>query len=95
MLRGRDLEVIVLNAPEERVVDGEPLSCSYVNFSFVNGGIVLCAFDDPQDDAVAGIFRQLFGDREIVQVPALDIFKGGGGVHCITQQEPLCKTNGA
>ena len=92
--RGRAMEVIVLAAPRERYDHGEPLSCSYVNFSFVNGGIVLCEFDDPQDEVVAGVFRRLFNDREIVSVPAVDIFKGGGGVHCITQQEPLCGTNG-
>ncbi len=92
--RGRALEVIVLQAPKERYVQGEPLSCSYVNFSFVNGGVVLCEFDDPRDEEVAGVFRRLFNDREVVSVPALDIFKGGGGVHCITQQEPLCAGNG-
>ena len=92
--RGRALEVIVLDAPKERYDHGEPLSCSYVNFSFVNGGVVLCEFDDPRDEEVAGVFRRLFNDREIVSVPAVDIFKGGGGVHCITQQEPLCAANG-
>lgn len=92
--RGRALEVIVLEAPKERYEHGEPLSCSYVNFSFVNGGIVLCEFDDPRDEKVAGVFRRLFNDREVVSVPAADIFKGGGGVHCITQQEPLCAGNG-
>lgn len=92
--RGRAMEVIVLAAPRECHDHGEPLSCSYVNFSFVNGGVVLCEFDDPQDEVVAGVFRRLFNDREIVSVPAVDIFKGGGGVHCITQQEPLCGTNG-
>jgi len=92
--RGRAMEVIVLTAPEEHYDHGEPLSCSYVNFSFVNGGVVLCEFGDPQDQVVADVFRRLFNDREIVSVPAVDIFKGGGGVHCITQQEPLCKTNG-
>jgi agmatine deiminase len=60
----------------------------------VNGGVVLCAFDDPQDHVTEGVFRRLFNDREVVSVPAIDIFKGGGGVHCITQQEPLCKSNG-
>lgn len=91
---GNRMEVIVLDAPEERDHDGEPLACSYVNFSFVNGGVVLCAFDDPKDAIIQGIFRRLFNDREVVSVPALDLFKGGGGVHCITQQEPLCKSNG-
>jgi len=92
--RGRPLEVIVLDAPAERYVEGEPLSCSYVNFSFVNDGIVLCAFDDPRDEATAAIFRTLFPERRIVLVDALPIFKGGGGIHCITQQEPLCAANG-
>jgi agmatine deiminase len=91
---GRKLEVIVLDAPDKRHADGSSLSCSYVNFSFVNGGVVLCGFDDPKDEQVAGIFARLFNDRMIEQVPALDIFKSGGGVHCITQQEPLCRTNG-
>lgn len=87
--KGRPLEVVVLDPPAEKYVDGEPLSCSYVNFSFVNGGVVLCGFDDPQDAATVDIFRGLLPDREIVQVPATVIFEGGGGVHCITQQEPL------
>ena len=92
--KGRQLEVLVLDAPQERYVDGEPLSCSYVNFSFVNGGVVLCAFDDPKDEETASIFRRLFNDREVVSVDAVPIFMGGGGVHCITQQEPLCGGNG-
>ena len=91
---GNRMEVIVLDAPAERHHQGNPLSCSYINFSFVNGGVVLCAFDDPQDQVTEGVFCRLFNDREVVSVPAIDIFKGGGGVHCITQQEPLCKSNG-
>ncbi|MEJ8573874.1 agmatine deiminase family protein [Microbaculum marinum] len=86
--KGRRLEVIVLDAPAERYLDGEPLSCSYVNFSFVNGGVVLCGFDDPKDAETVAIFERLFPDRRIVQVPATPIFEGGGGIHCITQQEP-------
>lgn len=79
----------MLDPPEEKYIAGEPLSCSYVNFSFVNDGVVLCAFDDPQDEATRSIFARLFPDREIVTVPATAIFEGGGGIHCITQQEPL------
>jgi agmatine deiminase len=94
--KGRPLEVIVLNGPEGLFEDdGTPMPCSYVNFSFVNGGVVLCGFGTPQDAEVESVFRRLFNDGTVVMVPALNIFKGGGGVHCITQQEPLCQTNGA
>ncbi|MBT6116479.1 MAG: agmatine deiminase, partial [Rhodospirillaceae bacterium] len=29
-----------------------------------------------------------FPDRKLVQIRATDITRGGGGIHCITQQQP-------
>ena len=47
------------------------------------------SFGAPDHDAeAAAIMARAFPGREIVQVPALDIFGGGGGIHCITQQQP-------
>lgn len=87
--RGRRLEVVPVDAPAPQADPrGNPLSLTYVNFSFVNGGVVMCRFDDPQDEAVGDLFERLFPDRRIVPVPATRIFEGGGGIHCITQQEP-------
>ena len=61
---------------------------SYINFYFTNYGLVMPAFDDPADTVAAAIMAKAFPDRRIVQVPALDIVEGGGGIHCITQQQP-------
>ena len=33
-------------------------------------------------------FRELFPERKAVAVPAFDIVRGGGGIHCVTQQQP-------
>ena len=91
---GRTLEVIEIDAPEQRFkANHEPLSCTYVNFSFVNGGVVLCGFDDPKDEEAVELFRKLFPERRVVQVPATRIFEGGGDIHCITQQEPLAQSS--
>jgi len=45
-------------------------------------------FGDPADERAIETLRKLHPDRQVVPVPALEIVKGGGGIHCITQQEP-------
>jgi agmatine deiminase len=86
---GRTLEIVPLPVPRARPRhDGARLTLSYVNLYVANGGVVMPGFQDPAD---APAFRQVahaFPDRRIVQVDALDLVQGGGGIHCITQQEP-------
>ena len=52
------------------------------------GGLVMPSFDDAHDEEAKAVLANCFADREIVTIPALDIVAGGGGIHCITQQEP-------
>jgi agmatine deiminase len=49
---------------------------------------VMPSFDDPNDEAARAILADCFPGRDILQIDALDIVEGGGGIHCITQQEP-------
>ncbi len=87
--KGRALEVIELPLPREaRHRDGQRLALSYVNYYIANGGIVMPSFDDAHDALARDIVAKAFPDRKITQVPALDILAGGGGIHCITQQQP-------
>ncbi|MCH0537975.1 agmatine deiminase family protein [Streptomyces sp. MUM 203J] len=86
--RGRALEVVEVPAPTVLREDGEWVDYSYINHYLCNGGVVLCGFDDPRDEIAAGIFRRLFPDRTVTLVDARTIFAGGGGIHCITQQQP-------
>lgn len=87
--RGRRLEIIPIEAPAACVEDGVAIDHSYINFSFVNGGIVMCSYGDPEaDEKARRSFEELFPDRRIVDVDARPIFRNGGGVHCITQQQP-------
>lgn len=87
--QGRSLEIIEVEQPRPRKLpDGRRMALSYINFYMANGAIVMPVFEDPQDDRVFEVLAKLFPDREIVQQPALDILQGGGGIHCITQQQP-------
>ncbi len=85
----RALEIIEIEQPKRQVTaEGERLALSYINFYIANGGIVMPAFEDPQDARALQTLTKVFSDREVVQVPATDIVYGGGGIHCITQQQP-------
>lgn len=87
---GRALEIIALPQPKKhrRSWSGALLAMSYVNFYLANGAVIMPAFGDPNDEAARTVLAQCFPDRDIMQIDALDIVQGGGGIHCITQQEP-------
>jgi agmatine deiminase len=87
--KGRPIEVILMPQPEEKCIGNWRLDLSYINFYIANGGIVMSSFDDDFDDDAYEIMCAAFPDREVVQVPSLGIFQGGGGIHCITQQQPV------
>ena len=46
------------------------------------------SFDDWADGPACEAIQAAFPDRRIVQIRATDITRGGGGIHCITQQQP-------
>ena len=50
--------------------------------------VVLCSYDDPNDSIAAGILQRAYPGRTVELVDARDIFAFGGGIHCITQQQP-------
>jgi len=87
--KGRQLEVYTVEQPPATFIDGERLTLSYINFYMANNGIVMPAFGHPvHDKAAYELFIKLFPHHQIMQIDALDVFAGGGGIHCITQQEP-------
>lgn len=69
---------------EEGIVD-----YSYINHYICNGAVILCGFDDENDEVAKRILEDAYPGRQIVLVDAREIFARGGGIHCITQQQPL------
>jgi agmatine deiminase len=87
--QGRTLEVVEIPAPKPRPrADGRLLVTSYVSLYLANGGVVLPMFGDSADNGAFDLIEDVFPDRAVVQVEALDIVHGGGGIHGITQQQP-------
>jgi agmatine deiminase len=88
--RGRRFELLpIAEAPRSAVPPGQDGYCrSYVNFYLANAAVIAPAYGIAEDAAVLDTLRRAYPDRTVVLVALKDLFRGGGGIHCITQQEP-------
>ena len=86
--RGRRLELIPLGEAFDATATTDIYCNSYINFYIANGGIVFPSFGTDTDLSAQDIVGKLFPDRTLVAVDVTDIAPGGGGIHCITQQQP-------
>lgn len=85
--RGRNIELVTIPEAYDAVACGDKFCRSYVNSYLVNGGVVMPCYGVATDDEAREAFQELFPERRIVQVSINNIALGGGGIHCITQQE--------
>ena len=85
---GSKPEVIPLPMPAPIHFDGERLPASYANFYIANAAVIVPTFNDPNDRVALGILGDLFPDRPVVGIHAVDLVLGFGSLHCLTQQQP-------
>lgn len=93
MTDSHDRALVCLRSRESRTIPpGEkpgPFVNVYVNWYACNGAVLLPAFDDPTSDAKArSLVAELYPGRDVVQLRIDTLAEGGGGIHCVTQQEP-------
>jgi agmatine deiminase len=88
--KGRSLEIIEIEQPSRHDdQNGLRLTLSYINFYLANHAIIMPIFNDAADEAAIATLTKAFSDYQMVPIEAIDLFYGGGGIHCITQQQPL------
>lgn len=86
--RGERLEVVSVPAPKTLSDAEGPVDWSYINHLVVNDGVIACTYGDPNDDAALGLLSEVYPGRQVVGIDARPLFDRGGGIHCITQQQP-------
>ncbi|WP_438493421.1 agmatine deiminase family protein [Paenibacillus sp. IHBB 3054] len=92
--KGRKLEIIKIQQPPRVDYEDSRLTLSYLNFYFVNGGIILPVFGgtaSETDTLAEQSLAALFPDRRIRTVNGMAVIGEGGNVHCTTQQMPATK----
>jgi len=85
---GSRIDVVALPMPSPLIFAGRRLPASYANFYAANAAVLVPTFNDPKDSEALGILRELFRDRPVVGIHAVDLVWGLGTIHCLTRQEP-------
>jgi agmatine deiminase len=85
---GKQFTIIELPLPRPVRFRNQRLPASYANFYVANGLVLVPTFHDPNDRVALGILAELFPDREVIGIHAIDLVWGLGTLHCMTQQQP-------
>ncbi|MBZ5591886.1 MAG: agmatine deiminase family protein [Acidobacteriia bacterium] len=85
---GSKPEIVALPVPRPLFFDGYRLPASYANFYISNAAVIVPTFNDPYDRVALGILGELFKDRAVVGIHAVDLVLGFGTLHCLSQQQP-------
>jgi agmatine deiminase len=85
---GSRIEILALPMPAPVVFDGQRLPASYANFYIGNDVVLVPTFNDPNDYLALGMFAEIFAERRVMGIHAVDLVWGLGTLHCLTQQQP-------
>lgn len=86
--RGRKLEIELIEEGHYHPGTWNEGCSSYINSYLANGAVIVPGYGYDRDPMAIETYQRLYPEREVVQVYIGHIAQGGGGVHCITQQQP-------
>jgi agmatine deiminase len=88
ILEAEGFDIVPVPAPDTLRDEEGFVDYSYINHYVCNNAVILCAFDDPGDEVAKAILEKAYPGRTVELVDARALFARGGGIHCITQQQP-------
>jgi agmatine deiminase len=91
--RGRALEVVEMPWLPYLAGRDPGVVVPYLNFYLANGAVIVPVTGAPEDDRALALLADALPGRIVVAVPGATLAGGGGGVHCITQQQPVTGTD--
>ncbi|MEU6048813.1 agmatine deiminase family protein [Streptomyces xanthochromogenes] len=88
---GDPIRVAQIQGPDYgRIRSSDPdFVAAYANYYVCNGAVISAQFGDARADAAArSSLQRLFPGRVVEQLDIDSLGAGGGGIHCVTQQQP-------
>ena len=85
---GHRLDVVSLGMPRKVEIESR-LPASYANFYVGNKAVLVPIFGDRNDERALSEITSFFPGRQIVGIDCRYLVYGFGGIHCVTQQQPM------
>lgn len=83
---GEKLNVVTMPMPGRIDFEDLRLPASYVNFLVTNGCVLMPTFNDKNDYKALGILTDLFPERDVIGINAVDLVWGLGTLHCLSHE---------
>jgi len=81
-------KVDTLPLPPQRVLDdGQILPASYMNYIYVNGGLIFPKYKSPNDAVAKKYFENVYPDRKVIGIDCRTVIEEGGSLHCMSKHE--------
>jgi agmatine deiminase len=84
---GSSMDIVELPMPSPVIFKGQRLPASYANFYISNYAVLVPTFNDSNDRIALGILSELFKDRPVIGIHAVDLVWGLGTLHCLTHEQ--------
>lgn len=85
---GKTAQVDTLPLPPQRKLDdGQILPASYMNYIYVNGGLIYPKYKCANDSVAQKYFESVYPDRFVIGIDCRTVIEEGGSLHCMSKHE--------
>lgn len=85
---GEKYDIVLLPITREEV-EWLGYRANYLNYYAGNAAVLVPVYGDIMDDEALRVLSEIYPDKEIVPVNGEILAAIGGGIHCVTQQQPV------
>lgn len=86
-LESTGFKLVPLPLPKAKFYGGKRLGCTYANFIFINGAVIVPTYGDDNDKIVLERLAQELPNHKIIGVDSLVFVRQNGSLHCSSQNK--------
>ena len=77
--------LIALPLPKAKFFQNKRLGCTYTNFIFINGALIVPTYEDENDSVVISRLQKALPNLKVIGVDSLVFVRQNGSLHCSSQ----------